>query len=193
MGVDSRDKIVAAWIIVLSGFILAIVVFLLFMPDKVGVDTFYWVGWLPHLHGVINACTTVFLITGFYFIRKNNIQAHRAVMTSCFVLGSLFLVSYVTYHGLADSTKFGDTNGDGTLSNQELEAVNLERTIYFIILASHILLAAIVIPFVLLAFYYAWSKQFERHKKIVKYTLPIWLYVSITGVIVYLMIRPFYS
>ena len=106
------------------------------------------------------------------------IKYHRISMMSAFVLGSLFLVSYVIYHSMADSTTFG---GEGWI-----------RPVYYFLLLSHILLAIVVVPFVLFAFYFALTDKIEKHKKIVKYTFPIWLYVSVTGVLVYLMISPYY-
>lgn len=143
------------------------------------VDLGEWTRALPHLNAVINSLTSVLLITGFVFIRQQNVVAHRRSMQSAFVLGSLFLVSYVLYHLTNDSTSFG---GEGAV-----------RYLYFFILISHILLSIGVVPLVLLAVYFAWSNQITRHKKIVKWTFPIWLYVSVTGVIAYLMISPYYT
>jgi putative membrane protein len=100
-------------------------------------------------------------------------------MTLAFIFGAIFLVSYVIYHASVEPTRFG---GEG-----------LVRIVYFSVLISHIILAAIVLPFVLLSFYYAWTEKFERHRKVVKYAFPIWLYVSVTGVIAYLMIAPYYE
>lgn len=175
----------------LSIAIPVVVAILLFSPTKLSVAG-GWVHFLPHLNGVLNSATTVVLLLGFYFIRKKNIPLHRLCMTIAFTLGSIFLVSYVIYHGAAENTLFGDINGNGTLEASELAAVGGLRTFYIILLISHIIMAAVVVPFVLLAFYFALTKRFERHKKIVKFTLPIWLYVSITGVWVYLMISPYY-
>ena len=101
------------------------------------------------------------------------------MMVSAFVLGALFLVSYVLYHGSAPSTSFG---GEGWI-----------RSLYYFVLLTHIILAAVVVPLVLVALYFALSDRIVQHKKLVKYAYPIWLYVSITGVLVYLMIRPYYA
>ena len=111
-------------------------------------------------------------------IKQKKIEYHRTFMMSAFILSSIFLVSYVIYHNQVESTKFG---GEGVI-----------KYLYYVILLTHIVLAAIVVPFVLLAIYYAWTKQIEQHKKIVKWTWPIWTYVAISGVIVYLMISPYY-
>ena len=142
------------------------------------IDIGSWTKFLPHLNGLLNSMTAFLLILGYTLIKKKNIRMHRLTMLLAFGLGSLFLVSYVLYHLTNPSTPFG---GDG-----------LVKVVYYILLISHVLLAAIVVPFVLYAVYYALSNQIDRHKKIVKWTLPIWLYVSVTGVIVYLMISPYY-
>jgi putative membrane protein len=115
---------------------------------------------------------------GFYFIKIQRVSLHRATMLTAFILGCLFFVAYIVYHSAVPSTSFG---GEGTI-----------RVIYYFLLITHIILAAVVAPFVLLALYYALKKKIPQHKRIVKFTYPIWLYVSITGVLVYLLIRPYY-
>lgn len=133
---------------------------------------------LPHINAVLNSLTFACLVLGGLAIKQKNIKIHRIFMMSAFLLSSVFLVSYVIYHNNAESTKFG---GEGII-----------RMIYFFILITHIILAALVVPFVLTAIYFALTNQIERHKKIVKWTYPIWTYVASTGVIVYLMISPYY-
>jgi putative membrane protein len=151
---------------------------LLFMPFRLNLGAEF-VYFLPHLNAVINTATSLFLIAGLIFIKQNKIEYHRAAMTASFILGGLFLVSYVIYHASAESTSFG---GEGWI-----------RPVYFFILLSHIVLAAVVVPFVLFAMLYAWRGEYGRHRKVVKFAFPIWLYVSITGVLVYLMISPYYN
>lgn len=177
---------------ILSVVIPLAVAVLLFTPSKLQVEG-GWVDFLPHLNGVINSATSVALIAGLIFIKQKKIQYHRSAMLVAFVLGALFLVSYVVYHASADSTVFGDLNGNGELEDVEAAELGNSRTIYLIILISHIILAAVVVPFVLLSLYFAMSDKIEKHKKIVKFSYPIWLYVSVTGVIVYLMISPYYQ
>lgn len=167
------------------------VALLLFAPNKVeGGST--WTSFLPHLNGIINSATSIVLIAGIVFIKNGNQEWHKTAMITAFSLGCIFLVSYLAYHATSPSTVFGDTNHDGTLSDLEAEDVSSSRGLYIIILLSHIVMAAVVVPFVLFAFYYALAGKFDRHKKIVKFTFPIWLYVSISGVIVYLMISQYY-
>lgn len=142
------------------------------------VDLGDWTTYLPHINGIINSLTTVLLLMGFYFIKQKNVEAHKRTMLAAFTLGSLFLVSYVLYHLTNESTPFG---GQGWV-----------RPVYYFLLISHIILSVVVVWFVLRAVYYALSGQITRHKQTVKYAFPIWLYVSITGVVVYLMIKPYY-
>ena len=165
-------------IIVVSLAVPALVAYLIYEPQTISAHG-NWVYLLPHLNAALNGTTSLLLIAGWYFIRKKQISNHRNMMVSAFVLGALFLVSYVLYHGSAPSTSFG---GEGLI-----------RSIYYFVLLSHIILAAVVVPLVLIALYFALSDRIVQHKKIVRYAYPIWLYVSITGVVVYLMIRPYYA
>lgn len=142
------------------------------------VDMGSWTTYLPHLNAVINSLTTVLLLLGLYFIRQKNIPAHKRTMLTAFGLGSVFLVSYVLYHLTNESTPFG---GQGWI-----------RPVYYFLLVSHIVLSVVVVWFVLRAVYFALNGQIVKHKQTVKYAYPIWLYVSITGVVVYLMIKPYY-
>ena len=137
------------------------------------------VTFLPKLHAMLNSLTAIALVLGFTFIRKGNIRYHRFAMVTAIVLSAFFLISYVTYHYQAPPTRFG---GEGTI-----------RGIYYFVLLTHIVLAAVIVPLVLLSVYFAISNQFDRHRRIARWTLPIWLYVAITGVVVYFMISPYYT
>ncbi len=185
-----KNYIVVIW--TLSIVIPLLVAILLFMPTKLNLNE-DWVGFLPHLNGALNSATSLALILGLVFIKAKNVKLHQLCMVISFILGAIFLISYVIYHASADSTVFGDLNHDGVLDEAEKAILGNARVLYLIILLTHIVMAIIVVPFVLLAMYYAWMRSFVKHKKIVKYAYPIWLYVSITGVIVYLMISPYYN
>jgi putative membrane protein len=161
------------------------------MPAKLNLGN-AWVSFLPHLNGVINTATSIALVAGLVFIRQKKIALHRTAMLVAFVLGSIFLISYVIYHASAASTVFGDLNGNKILETEEAATIGIWRGIYLFILLSHILLSIGVVPLVLLALYYAFTARFDRHRKIVRFAYPIWLYVSVTGVVVYLMISPYY-
>lgn len=164
-------------IIGISVLIPSVVFFLYaFGPEK-GTSTID-VSFLPKVHATINFLVSCFLVLGLFFIKKGNIENHKKSMMSAFVLSSLFLISYVTYHFLAESAKFG---GEGLI-----------RPIYFFILVTHIILAAGVLPFILFSFYFSLTNSIEKHKKLSKFTWPIWFYVSVTGVLVYLINAPYY-
>jgi putative membrane protein len=168
------------WVIrILSAAIPLVVALLLYLDRIDGLQVGFDTKILPHINAFLNSGTALCLIVGFVFIKKKNINLHRLSMMTAFVLSSLFLVSYVLYHATQPSTSFG---GEGLI-----------RGVYFFLLLTHIVLAAGVVPLVLLAIYYAYSNQIEKHKKMVKWTFPIWTYVAITGVLVYLMISPYYS
>ncbi|MCF0051165.1 DUF420 domain-containing protein [Dyadobacter sp. LJ53] len=149
---------------------------LLGIRQKIDLGT--WTKVLPHVIGVINTLTALFLIAGFYFVKNRNINAHRQAMTGAFLLGAVFLVCYVLYHISNESTPFG---GQGFI-----------RPVYYFLLISHITLSIVVVWFVLRAVYFGYTNQIVAHRKAVKWALPIWLYVSISGVVVYLMISPYY-
>ncbi|MCF8426158.1 MAG: DUF420 domain-containing protein [Bacteroidia bacterium] len=137
-----------------------------------------WTYYLPMLNAIINGTCSILLLLSLYFIKQKNINAHKNINLTAFGLSSLFLISYVLFHWMAPETKYPE--GDSF------------RPIYLSILISHIILAAIVLPLVLLSFYRGIQMQVELHKKIVRFAYPIWLYVTVTGVVVYLMISPFY-
>jgi putative membrane protein len=130
------------------------------------------------LNAIINFTVSILLVTGYVLVRRRRYEAHKTVMLTSIVLSSLFLLSYIAHHLLAPETKFG---GAGPI-----------RNFYFFILITHIFLAAIILPFILWTSYQSLSGNFAKHKKWARYTFPIWLYVSITGVLVYLMISPYY-
>ncbi len=176
---------------VLSVVIPLAVALLIFSPTKLALEG-GWVDFLPHLNGMINSATTLALIAGLIFIKQKKIQYHKTAMLIAFVLGAIFLITYVIYHASAESTVFGDVNGNGSLEATEMNSIGNMRAVYLVILITHIILAVAVVPFVLLALYFALTEKIDRHKKIVRFAYPIWLYVSVTGVIVYLMISQYY-
>lgn len=147
---------------------------------------------LPPFHSTLNALAAVALIAALYFIKNKNMKAHRNAIYAALVLSGLFLLSYVVYHFTNDAVKFGDANFDGVVDEAEKVAVGSMRTIYLILLITHVTLAGVILPFILLTFNRAFTNQFARHKKIARYVYPLWLYVAVTGPICYLMLRPFY-
>lgn len=140
------------------------------MPD--------FIPYLPHLNAFLNTTSAILLTAGYRFIRKGNITAHRNCQVSALITSTLFLISYVTYHSYHGDTKFP---GQGIV-----------RPFYFAILISHVWLAIVILPLVIITFLRAARGDFLRHRKIARWTLPLWLYVSITGVIVYVMLYHLY-
>jgi len=151
-----------------------------------------WLKELPVINASLNATSFITLITGFFLIRQGREKAHKNAMLTAFALGGLFLISYLIYHSQVPSTLYGDVNHDGILSDVERMAVGEARTIYLIVLISHILMAIAGLPLVLMALYFGLKNQRKSHKRIVHWAYPVWLYVSITGVIVYFLISPYY-
>ena len=175
----------------LSVLIPVLVAILLFTPFKIE-SGYAWIKNLPALNAIINGTTAILLILGGWLAKLGNYKLHKAMMLIALVLGTIFLLSYVTYHSSMPSVRFGDMNSDYELDEAELAAVGGLRVFYLAILLSHIALSVIVVPFVLCAFYFALAGDFSRHVKVVKYTWPIWMFVSVTGVIVYVLASPYY-
>jgi putative membrane protein len=148
---------------------------------------------LPPIYAGINALTAVILVLGVMAIKNGNKERHQKLMTAAIACSVMFLIMYVAYHLTADSTKYGDINHDGIVNESELAQVGISRLIYFLILISHILLSIIIIPLVLFTYVRALAERFDKHKKLAKITFPIWLYVAVTGVIIYIMISPYYA
>ncbi|MBS3916021.1 MAG: DUF420 domain-containing protein [Bacteroidetes bacterium] len=157
----------------------AVVVTLRFLPDNLRPNALFAMH-LPKVNAILNSAVSVLLLSGYIAIRfQKKRQIHKILMLSAFLFSAMFLVSYVIYHMVMPSTPYC---GEGWM-----------RYVYFFILISHILLAAIILPLVLYTIYFSTSGNYSRHKKIARWTFPIWLYVSITGVAVYLLISPCYS
>lgn len=162
------------WIWILSISIPLVVAFLF----TVKIPGAQRLGFLPPIYASINAITAILLITAVYQIRKGNRKTHERLMKTAIVCSALFLMMYMAYHMTSDSTVFG---GEGLI-----------KYIYYFILLTHILLSIVVIPFVLITFVRGISGQFYKHRKIARITYPLWLYVAVSGVIVYIMISPYY-
>lgn len=167
-------KTSVGWIIgAISLLILLIVAVLLFLPRQTSPGRLN-VSMLPLLNASLNGASGILLVAGYVFIRRRQIERHRFCMLSAFGLSALFLISYIIYHSIAGSTNF---TGQGWI-----------RPLYFTILISHIILAALVLPLALMTLYRAWRGVFVQHRQVARWTLPTWLYVSVSGVLVYLML-----
>lgn len=148
---------------------------------------------LPPIYATINGITAIILVLGVRAIMSGKQKLHQRLMTTAICLSVSFLVMYVAYHMTADSAIFGDTNHDGIRDSAETQVVGSLRFFYYFLLLTHIMFSIIVIPFVLVTYVRALAERFDRHRRIAKITFPIWLYVAVTGVIVYWMISPYYA
>lgn len=171
IGIEKKYK---PWIVAVSILVPAAVA-VLFTVSIEGYDT----GFLPPIYAAMNGLTAVFLIAALVAIKNKRVTLHKRLTTSALVFSALFLIMYVVYHSTSESTPFG---GEGWI-----------RNVYFFLLISHILLSLVIIPLVLVTYVRALAGSFERHKKIARITFPFWLYVAVTGVVIYLMIAPYYS
>lgn len=177
-----NDKSISRLILGVSILVFTVVVILQskmfnIFPDKSSIPA--WVFSLPKLNAIINGTCTVLLLVSLYYIKRKDIATHKKLNITTFILSSLFLVSYIIFHATGIKTTYG---GTGPI-----------RTVYYFILITHIILAAIVLPLVLFSFQKGLQMQVEKHRKLVRWSYPIWLYVTVTGVIVYLMISPYYT
>lgn len=174
-----KDSIFIPIIITLSIIVPILVALLMLFPDTLSVQTGNIdFSSLPFFHAVLNGSTAILIFIGFIFIKNNNSKMHRVSMLSAFILSSVFLLSYVISKITNDPVPFG---GEGNI-----------RYVYFFILISHILLSIPVLPLALLSIYRGMTGEIDKHKRIVKWTFPIWMYVAVTGVLVYVMMSPYY-
>ena len=162
-------------VIITVAIVVPLVVAALFKVKITGID----LGFLPRIYAGLNALTAFFLILAFLAVKRKNIVQHRFFIRICLLLSILFLLLYIAYHMTSDPTPFGGTGW--------------VKTTYYFILISHILLSIAVIPLVLVTYSKTYLRDFEAHKKWARYTFPVWLYVAVTGVVVYLMIAPYYA
>ncbi|MBU7314692.1 DUF420 domain-containing protein [Paenibacillus oleatilyticus] len=173
----SKPRNFTALIAVFSIILIGVIAALFFMPKYEGTVGFD-VTVLPLLNAIFNCFTFAFLLLSLYFVKKKNIAAHRNFVLLAFVTTALFLVSYVMYHFLTEPTKFG-----GSL---------WLKYVYLFVLITHVLLAIVNVPMALITVTRGFNMKIESHRKIARWTMPIWLYVSSTGVLVYLLISPYY-
>ncbi len=170
------EKRLNRWAYVLSALVLLLVGIMRRVKIDLGLGIDF--SFLPPLHASLNALSAVILIVAFWHIKNGRVEMHRKAIYAAMVCSALFLISYVLYHFTTPETKYG---GEGVM-----------RTLYFILLSTHVVLAAVILPFVLFTFTRAYTGQYERHKKMARWVFPLWLYVAITGPICYLMLKPYY-
>ena len=162
----------------------------LFQIEIKGVDFSF----LPPIYSSINAIVAVLLVIAVIHIKKGNKEKHRLFIRLAILGSILFLVGYILYHGSSGEVKYGDADhSGGDLSLAEKNALGIDAYIYYFMLLTHIILSVAIIPMVLLTYMKGWTNNIESHRKLAKYTFPLWLYVAITGPAIYLMISPYYG
>lgn len=181
----------AWWLIGIFSFVVFAAVVVLGRV-KLNVNPGFDIHVFAKANAIINSAVTLLLVAGLITVKQRKYDLHKKIMVIAMILSVLFLVSYICHHLLAGDTRFGDLDHDGVVSEAEKANVAGLRTFYYIILGTHIPLAAIILPFVLFTAYRAMIAEFPRHKKLARITWPVWFYVSVTGVLVYLLISPYY-
>jgi putative membrane protein len=186
-----NDKKAAVLIILFSVIVFVAVSVLSRVTLKINL------GFNPHIfaeaNAFINSVVAILLVSGLIAVKSKKYFLHKRIMLTSMSLSILFLISYICHHLFAGEARFGDINHDGILSETEKINAGSSRFIYYFILGTHIPLAGIVLPFILFTAYRALIGEFEKHKKLVRITWPLWFYVAVTGVVVYIMISPYYS
>ncbi len=188
--IAKNDKKARLLIFVFSAIVFTAVVVL--SRVKLNVNLGFDVHLFAKANAIINSCVALLLVIALIAVKSKNYQLHKNLMMTAMFLSVLFLVSYICHHLFAGETRFGDVNHDGIVTELEKAAVGNSRIFYYIILGTHIPLAGIILPFILFSAYRALTGEFDKHKKLVRITWPIWFYVAVTGVVVYWMISPYY-
>lgn len=167
---------IAVWIVTA---LVLVLVGLMRRPDlRIPLPEGVSLAFLPMVHAIINSLVAICLITALVMIKKGNVCGHRKMMSTAVILSATFLLCYVAYHFTNEETKFG--------------GVGAVRTVYFLLLITHILFAALSFPLILLTYLAGWADRRQAHRKLAKWTFPMWLYVALTGPICFLMLRPYY-
>ena len=188
--ISKNDKKAKLLIYTVSVVVFAAVVVL--SKFKLNIDLGFDVHVFALINAILNSMVSILLIAGLLMAKQKKYEWHKKIMLTAILLSVLFLVSYIAHHLLAGETKFGDLDHDGLLSDQEKLQAGSLRMVYYFLLLTHIPLAAIILPFILFTAYRALTGEFAAHKKLVRITWPVWFYVAVTGVLVYLMIQPYY-
>ena len=188
---ELKNKNLNTPITIVSIAIPALVALLFFLP-KPEMHPGFDIRILPLFHAILNSATAVLLVASLYFIKNGHVKAHKTANLVAVGLSVIFLLSYVTYHSLAPETRFGDVDHNGIVDTAEKAVLGGIRYVYYFLLLTHIVLAGIIVPLVLFTLLRGFQNDIPRHRKIARYTWPIWFYVAVTGVIVYIMISPYY-
>jgi putative membrane protein len=188
----AKNDRLANWLIGIFSLVVFIVVVVL-GKFKLDVALGFDVHIFATINAFVNASIAVVLVAALVAVKKKNYELHKKFMMTALVLSILFLLSYIAHHLLAGEAKYGDSNHDGIVDEAEKLAVGAMRIVYLVILITHIILAAIILPFILFTAYRGLTSEFPAHKKLARITWPLWFYVAVTGPVVYFMISPYYN
>lgn len=190
--VFQKNDRLANWLIGIFSLVVFIVVVIL-GKFKLDVELGFDVHIFAAINAFVNATIAMVLVAALIAVKNQRYELHKKLMMGALVLSVLFLLSYIAHHLLAGEAKYGDVNHDGIVDDAEKLAAGAMRMVYLIILITHIILAAIILPFILFTAYRGLTSEFPAHKKLAKITWPLWFYVAVTGPIVYFMISPYYQ
>ena len=185
---DSRAKVLI-WTVSVIVFVAVVIL----SKVKLVLDLPFNVHVFATINAVINSLVAILLVAGLVTAKSKNYAVHKKIMLSAIVLSVFFLISYICHHLLAGETKYGDLDHDGILTINETAMAGGTRIFYYILLLTHIPLAAIILPFILFTAYRALTGEYDKHRKLVRITWPVWFFVAVSGVVVYLMISPYYN
>ena len=183
----------SAKILIWSVSIIVFVAIAILSRVKLNVDLSFDPHVFAKANAFINSAVTLLLLLGLWAVKKDKYLLHKRIMLTAIILSVLFLVSYICHHLFAGETRFGDLDHNGIVSADEKTMAGSLRIIYYFILGTHIPLAGIILPFILFTAYRSLTGEYQKHKKIARITYPIWLYVAVSGVVVYIMISPYYQ
>lgn len=188
----AKNDRLANWLIGIFSLVVFIVVVVL-GKFKLDVELGFDVHIFATINAFVNASIAVVLVAALVAVKKKNYELHKKFMMTALVLSILFLLSYIAHHLFAGEAKYGDSNHDGLVDEAEKLAAGAMRMVYLVILITHIILAAIILPFILFTAYRGLTSEFPAHKKLARITWPLWFYVAVTGPVVYFMISPYYN
>lgn len=188
----NKNDTTAKWLIGIFSVVVFTAVVVL-SKFKLELDLGFNVHIFATINAFLNAVIAILLVAALVAVKNAKYLLHKQLMTTALILSVLFLVSYIAHHLLAGEAKFGDSNHDGGVSEEEKLLVGNIRIIYFFILTTHIILAAVILPFILFTAYRALTAEYALHKKLARITWPLWLYVAVTGPVVYWLISPYYT
>lgn len=188
---ERRDS-AARWLIYSVSFIVFAGVVIL-SKTKLDVKLPFDVHAFATANAIINSIVSILLIAGLFAVKKGRYRRHRNIMMFAIVMSVLFLISYICHHLFAGETKFGDIDTNGIVTAFEKQETGSIRYVYYFLLLTHIPLAAFILPLILFTAYRGLTGEYSRHRKLSRITWPLWFYVALSGVLVYLMIRPYYN